>query len=134
MKYIPRFLVPYRSLILYGIIGSFSASMDFMVYTLLVHYVELHYLVSNCFSVFVGMVISFLLNRQYNFRVRDRILKRFVIFIVVGLSGLAASNAILWVCIEHLGIQSILAKLLSVGLVVLIQYFLNKTITFQVKE
>lgn len=121
----------FRHLILYGIIGSFSAGLDLAIYTVLVSFVGMSYLMANCISVLAGITSSFCLNRNYNFRVRDNVVRRFAIFLAVGLFGLLLSNIILYICIDIFCVHKIIAKLLSIILVVGIQFLLNKFITFK---
>lgn len=120
----------WRQLILYGIIGSFSAFLDFLVYTALVS-MGLFYIHANCISVLVGIGSSFLLNRHFNFKVKDAVLRRFMIFLIIGLAGLLLSNLVLFGCIEWMGIDKLVSKLLSIILVALFQFVLNKYITFK---
>ena len=120
----------WRQLILYGIIGSFSAFLDFLVYTALIS-IGLFYIQANCISVLVCIGTSFLLNRHLNFKVKDAVLRRFAIFLVIGLAGLMLSNLILYGCIEWIGLDKLLSKLLSIVLVALFQFILNKYITFK---
>ena len=120
----------FRQLIIYGIIGSFSAFLDFLVYTVLIS-IGLFYIQANCISVLVGIGTSFLLNRHFNFKVKDAVLRRFVIFLVIGIAGLMLSNLILYSCIEWLDWDKLLSKLLSIVLVALFQFILNKYITFK---
>lgn len=120
----------FRQLILYGIIGSFSAFLDFLVYTALVS-MGLFYIHANCISVLVGIGSSFLLNRHYNFKVKDAVFRRFLIFLIIGLAGLLLSNLILYGCIEWMGLDKQVSKLLSIILVALFQFVLNKYITFK---
>ena len=63
-------------MILYGIIGSSSALLDFLIFTLLTEVFGVYYLVANCISVTCGLTNSFILNRKYNFKVTDKTLKR----------------------------------------------------------
>ena len=121
----------FRTLILYGIIGSFSSFLDFIIYTLLTGYVGLFYITANCISVLMGITTSFALNRKYNFKVKDKTGKRFFIFLTVGLCGLLMSNLILYVCIARLQYNTTLSKLLSIILVVFLQFLINKYITFK---
>ena len=121
----------FRTLILYGIIGSFSSFLDFIIYTLLTGYVGLFYITANCISVLMGITTSFALNRKYNFKVKDKTGKRFFIFLTVGLCGLLMSNLILYVCIAHLQYNTTPSKLLSIILVVFLQFLINKYITFK---
>ena len=87
----------FEHLMLYGIIGVFSSGLDFAVYTGLVDISGIPYIWANCISVWVGITTSFFLNRNYNFKVKDNPRKRFILFLVVGLSGLLLSNLILYV-------------------------------------
>lgn len=123
--------VKFRDLILYGLIGALSSSLDFGVYTVLVKCLSLNYLLANSISVVVGITTSFTLNRKYNFKVSDKTVRRFAIFMTVGLCGLVLSNLILFVCINTIHINELLSKLLSIALVVILQFLANKFITFK---
>lgn len=125
----------FHHLILYGVIGSFSSGLDFVIYTLLVQFVGLQYIIANCISVLGGITTSFVLNRNYNFKVKDHAKRRFSIFLTVGLCGLVMSNIILYLCIDVLEMDKLISKLLSIVLVVFFQFLVNKYLTFKpVKE
>lgn len=124
----------YRNLILYGIIGTCSSGLDFLLYTLFVRVFLWHYLFSNCISVLAGIATSFTLNRTYNFKVKDQPIKRLTIFATVGLCGMVMSNVILYVCIDCMGMNNIVSKVLSIVLVVLGQFLINKYVTFKPTE
>ncbi|MBE6259908.1 MAG: GtrA family protein [Prevotella sp.] len=128
---ISKLIKEFRTLILYGIIGSASAALDFLLYTFFVNVLSWHYIVSNCISVLAGISTSFSLNRTYNFKVKDQITKRFSIFLCVGLCGMLFSNLILYLCIDYLQMNKIFSKLLSIVLVVFFQFLVNKYITFK---
>ena len=121
----------FRNLILYGIIGSCSSGLDFLLYSLFVEVFGLHYILSNCISVLAGISTSFVLNRTYNFKVKDKTKTRFAIFLTVGLCGMLVSNFILYLCIDVMNWNKIVSKLLSIVLVVVFQFVLNKYITFR---
>lgn len=124
----------FRNLILYGIIGSFTSFLDFCVYTVLSQYAGIYYLVANCISVLIGITTSFVLNRKYNFKVKDHVGQRFSVFLAVGLCGLLLSNIILYVGNDILAANELIVKLASIVLVVGFQFILNKFVTFKVKE
>lgn len=122
----------FHYLILYGIFGCISAGLDFVIFTLLVKTGGLGYIISNCISVLAGIITSFLLNRSYNFKVKNHTTRRFVIFLTVGLCGMMLSNVILWICIDKIMMDKIIAKLLSIFLVVFFQFLLNRYVTFRI--
>lgn len=121
----------FRNFILYGIIGSFSAGMDFLAFYTLTKMLNVHYMYANILSVSVGISISFILNKTFNFKVKDRVFKRFLIFISVGFGGLLLSSALLYFAVNVLKLTPIISKLVSIAFVVLIQFFINKFITFK---
>lgn len=121
----------FKHLLLYGIIGSFTSFLDFCIFTFLSNIIGIHYLVSNCTSVLVGISASFLLNRSYNFKVKDHTRRRFTVFLLVGLCGLVLSNLILYIGIDNMNANEMTVKFLSIILVVGFQFLLNKFITFR---
>ena len=123
----------FRNLILYGIIGGFCAALDFGIYTLLCHFGVLPYLWANIISIHIGIFISFILNRSINFKVKDKVTTRFLSFYAVGLVGLGISELMLYLMVTKGGWNEIVCKLISIVVVALIQFFLNKYITFKQK-
>lgn len=133
MGVLRKVYLKFRNLILYGIIGSFTSALDFVVFTILSKYLGMYYIVANCISVLVGITTSFSLNRSINFKVKDKTGKRFLIFLSVGLCGLVLSNLILYVGIDMLNGDELIVKLSSIVLVVGFQFLLNKFVTFKKK-
>lgn len=133
MNMLSKLYQRFRNLILYGIIGSFTSALDFAVFTMLSKYIGIHYIVANCISVLVGISTSFALNRSFNFKVKDKTGKRFIIFLAVGICGLVLSNLILFVGINMLNCDELIVKLASIVLVVGFQFLLNKFVTFKEK-
>jgi putative flippase GtrA len=121
----------FQNLILYGIIGIFSASMDFLVFYTTNTILGIFYLTANTISVLIGITVSFTLNRKYNFKVTDNGFKRFLIFLSVGLAGLLISSILLYLFIDILFLNTLISKVLSIIFVVLTQFVLNKSITFK---
>lgn len=121
----------FRNLILYGIIGGLCAALDFGVYTALCHFDIMPYLWANIISIHVGIFMSFILNRSINFKVKDKTTQRFLSFYAVGLTGLGISELMLYLMVTIGGMNELLSKLISIIVVALIQFILNKFITFR---
>jgi len=120
-----------RNLILYGVIGSSSALLDFLIFTFLTEVSGVYYLVANCISVTCGLTNSFILNRKYNFKVTDKTLKRAVMFFLVGYCGLATNSTLLYVFINYAHFAMPVAKLSAIAIEVLLQFIVNSLITFK---
>lgn len=121
----------FRNLILYGIIGGFCAALDLGVYTALCYWNIMPYLWANIISIHVGIFTSFTLNRSINFKVKDKTATRFLSFYAVGLTGLGISELMLYLMVTVGGWNEVLCKLLSIVVVALVQFVLNKYITFK---
>ena len=134
LKIIKQYYSRFRNLILYGIIGGFCASIDFVIYTLLCHYNLIPYLWANIISIHCGIFTSFLLNRTFNFKVKDKTTQRFLSFYIVGLIGLGISEGLLYLMVTVSNCNELLSKLISVVVVALVQFVLNKYITFKTKQ
>lgn len=119
----------FRELILYGIIGGFCALLDFVIYNLLG--MVMPYLWANVISVHCGIFTSFFLNRQYNFKVKDKTSQRFRIFYLVGLLGLGVSELLIYILSARMGMEYRLSKIITIFAAALIQFVLNKFITFK---
>lgn len=133
VSFIKKCCFRFRNLILYGLIGSFSSSLDFVVFYYLVNFLKANFLLANCVSVTCGICTSFFLNREFNFRQKDKTLLRWAIFFAVGLMGLLISSVILLILINRLYFDKITSKVISIILVVIVQYLLNKYISFNRK-
>lgn len=121
----------FRNLILYGVIGGFCAALDFGVYTGLCYWNIMPYLIANIISIHVGIFTSFVLNRSFNFKMKDKVKTRFLSFYTVGLVGLGISEGMLYLMVTKEGWNEIACKLVSIVVVALIQFLLNKYITFR---
>ena len=120
-----------KQLIKYGIIGCFCVGIDFIVYSFLVQIVKMPYLYANVIGVHCGILASFFLNRHFTFQVKNRILLRFISFYAIGLIGLAISSGLLILLIEKLAFNELVSKAFTVVVVALIQFILNKYISFR---
>ena len=121
----------FRNLILYGIIGGFCAALDFGVYSVLCYWDFMPYLWVNIISIHIGILTSFVLNLSINFKVKHKTTQRFFSFYAVGLTGLGISELMLYLMVTLGGMNELLCKLISIVVVALIQFFLNKYITFK---
>lgn len=118
----------YQNFLLYAIIGGFCAALDFGVYSAICFI--LPYLWANVISTHCGIFCSFLLNRQFNFKVKNKTVIRFLSFYIVGLIGLGISSLLLYLLVDIASLNELVCKLLTIVLVAIIQFILNKFITF----
>lgn len=114
----------------YCFCGGIGVSTDYAVY-----YAALKlgtwYQTANIFGYASGTLISFFLNRRITFAVKDKVTHRLVMFFGVATIGFSASALMLWLLIDYIAIDARIAKLLTLPLVVILQFSLNRKITFK---
>ena len=123
----------FKQLFLYGIIGAFSSGIDAILFHFLVYRVNIYSIIANIFSVLVGILISFFLNLNFNFKVKDRVFVRFLSFFAVGVLGLLLSTGIIALG-EKLDWDIFITKIESIFIVAMVQFILNKLISFRTKK
>lgn len=118
-------------LIKYAFIGVLGASLDFCIFALLTQRFYLYYIYANIISVSVGISNNFIFNVLFNFKVKNNIFGRFMKFYTIGVLGMGISIGILYILVEMIQINSLVAKIITMFSVPLIQFYLNKHITFK---
>ncbi|MGO8765721.1 MAG: GtrA family protein [Limisphaerales bacterium] len=120
-----------RQFVVYCLIGASGVALDFSIYSLLVAKFPSHYQWANAAGYSSGTILSFFLNAHFNFKTRDWLLARFLSFCLVGFLGWAASAEVLSLTIGLWHWNKYLAKLLTLAVVVALQYNLNRLISFK---
>jgi len=121
----------HRHFILYVMNGSIATVVDMGIFFILSDAIGLHYLVSNIISVFFGILTSFELNSRFNFKKTNLRLRRFISFSAVCLIGMGLGSLLLTTFYVWMGFPKFIAKILSVMLAGVFQFFFNKNITFR---
>ena len=123
----------HRNFILYGVIGCFTTAFDVALFHLLL-YCDLHELIANTISYQAAMVVSFFLNREFNFKVKDKVWQRFLSFFIVNLIGYAFSQLLVFLFITKLDMPNFIGKVLATILAAICQFLFIKHLTFKVKK
>lgn len=119
-----------KEMFLYGIIGVLSSTIDSLFFILLtkVNFMEL---IANFISVNIGITVSFFLNTYCNFKQKNNLGKKAISFFGVGYIGLAISTLIIYIFITKLRYNAVIVKIVSVIIVAMIQFILNKVFTYK---
>jgi putative flippase GtrA len=128
---VKNWLLQNRQFLLYCVIGGCGTGLTLLTYAVLVQYFQIGYQAANAIGYAVGTVLSFALNARYNFRTQDRPWQRFISFIVVALLGWAAAAGLLALLVGQLKWNALFAYLVVIFVVVLLQYNLNRLLSFR---
>jgi putative flippase GtrA len=121
----------YRSFILYQLIGVSGVLLDLVLFLLLYNGLGVHEQLATVVSTSAGITNNFLLNSFLNFRKRDGMLRRFLRFYAVGLIGIGLVAVLLLVFHTWLGVDANVVKVVSLPVVAVLQFLLNKRWSFR---
>lgn len=116
----------------YVVVGGLAFVVDFTTLALLTERLGFHYLVSASIAFLLGLVTNYLLCVAWVFEHRSfaNRIHEFAIFSLIGLIGLAANDAIMYLLTELVGINYLLSKIAAAGLILLLNFFLRRRILF----
>jgi dolichol-phosphate mannosyltransferase len=121
---------PRRTFILYCVIGASGALLDLAAFWLLHEGCGVPPQGANALSTTLGIANNFAWNTALTFRQRDRLLRRFCRFYLVGLFGIALTCALLAVFSGLLSMNPSFVKASSLPIVLVLQFTLNRKWSF----
>jgi putative flippase GtrA len=122
-----------RQFLLYCFCGGLGVSTDYLVFFLSVT-AGLWYQGANLLGYLAGTLLSFALNRVLTFGMRDRVAQRLAMFLGVAAIGFGASAALLALLVDVFHVDPRIAKLLTLPMVVVLQFTLNRKLTFNAAQ
>ena len=115
--------------LLYCLCGGLGVTADYVVYYSALTF-GLWYQVANVLGYASGTFLSFFLNRKITFGVHDQLARRLAVFFGVATIGFSASVFLLWLLVEVMSVDAKIAKLLTLPVVVVLQFSMNRKFTF----
>ena len=109
--------------------GSFNTILSFLLYSAGI-LLGLHYALANAIAWAIGVAVSFSLNSRFVFR-KGYTHKRFVSFVASNIFSLLLSMAILSVLIKLYSLDPILASIVTIPVVVAVNFFAVKCLVFR---
>ncbi|WP_431462532.1 GtrA family protein [Lactobacillus crispatus] len=117
-------------LVKYVLIGVLGLVVDFGIYTILTHF-KMNVEIANIISSTCGIINNFLWNSYTNFKVHDRMILRFISYFIVGQITTVFTTVSLFVFVTKLGYPHLIVKIVATFVATLIQFVINKVVTFR---
>ena len=109
--------------------GTFNTVLTFLLYSAGV-LLGLHYALANAIAWAIGVAVSFLLNSRFVFR-KTYTHRRFLSFVLSNIFSLLLSLTLLSVLIKGWSVDPILASIITIPVVVVVNFFAVKRIVFK---
>lgn len=120
----------FNQLIKYFLIGILGLIVDFGIYCLLTYF-NVNAEIANIISSTCGIINNFLWNSYTNFKVNDHLFLRFISYFMVGQITTIFTTVSLFIFTTLLGFPHLLVKVVATFIATLIQFVINKVITFR---
>lgn len=120
----------FRQFIFYAICGGTGVTIDLACYSALI-FSGVEYQLANAAGYAAGTLVSFFLNRHFTFKTYDRTVRRLVMFLATAGIGYAISSTMLWTFVKLLNIHPIPSKLMTLAVVLAVQFLINHAVTFR---
>jgi putative flippase GtrA len=120
-----------RQFLLYCVFGGSGVTLDFITYSAVVRWGGGHYQIANGIGYAAGTALSFALNARFNFKTLNWLPLRLISFFSVATLGWATSAGFLHITVRRMGLDKYLAKVLTIFVVVPLQYNLNRLFSFR---
>lgn len=117
----------------YFIAGCLAFGSDFLVLVALTELGGVNYLVSNIFGFCCGLLVSYLLCVRWVFARRRLSVpsQEFAIFALLALVGLGLNEGTMWAVVELAEQHYLIAKVVSTGIVFVINFGMKKVVLFR---
>ena len=135
---ISALLQRYKSQLLYLFFGGCTTLVNVVIYGVCAHMAELSTALSTAIAWGVAVLFAYLTNRTWVFESRactaPDILREAWSFLLCRLATFGLDLAIMYLCVDRLGLPDIPIKLLSNLLVIVLNYVASKVIIFSKRE
>jgi len=115
----------------YLITGFSSAAVEFSLLYLFKEIFRLPLIEANSIALTIVFWFNFLLNRLWSFKSKNNVGRQLIMYGVLFLFNLAASDAIMYALTSFLHLQYLFAKALAIGAVVSWNFILYKKVIYK---
>lgn len=116
----------------YGISGAIGAGIDLGLYSLIITFSSLNYLLANAISFSLGTLVVYFLQKDWTFQYQDNknvlLFTKYISFVAI---IFLINNVILIIFIELLHLTPILSKVIQILISFFLGYIISKKFVFK---
>lgn len=121
-----------KELILYIFFGVLTTLVNIILYSFLIIFFNVNYIISNIIAWFVSVIFAYITNRKYVFQSKNEsILKEFSLFFSSRLFVGFLDTSLLFLFVDIFLINNFISKIITQIIVVISNYILSKLVIFK---
>ena len=118
-----------EQIVKFGFTGGISFIVDYSVLVFLTEILGLNYLVSNCLSFIISVIVNYILSMKFVFKsVNNNKVFDFIIFVVLSVIGLGLNSLIMFICTDYIEIHYMISKIGATGVVMVFNFVSRKVV------
>lgn len=130
--------IKYKEIIMYGIMGVLTTIVNIISFTIFEKTFGITALVSNIIAWVISVIFAYITNKLYVFESKsfkkDVLIKEITSFTSARIFSLLLEEAIIYILIDIMSMNSIIVKIISNIVVIIVNYILSKLVIFKKKE
>lgn len=115
----------------YLITGFSSAAIEMSLLYILKDHLGLSVIIANSIALTIVFWFNFLMNRIWSFKSKNNITRQLIMYGILFVFNLAASNLIMYVLTSLIYIQYLIAKIFAIGTIVTWNFVLYKKVIYK---
>jgi putative flippase GtrA len=116
----------------FSIAGGFCMGLEYVIFVILLDHYNVNYLNANIVSLAMSIVMNYFLLKNWVFETgRYSGKMEFTAFVIVSLLGILLNQSFIWGYVELMHIEFKSSKLLAIGSVACMNFFMKKYIVFK---
>ena len=110
------------------IVGGISFLVDFVVYAVMCNILYIHYIIAGIAGFSISVIVNYILSMRFVFQSKGNIRKdkEFVLFVVLSLIGMLLNSFVLFICIDLIFMDNIIAKIIATAIVMVYNFVSRK--------
>jgi len=114
------------------IAGLICAGIEFLLFSLMIVFIQLNYLLANLISIIIAISLNYIISRKYVFeKSRYAIREEFLSFVFFSALALILNQISVWAFTELLKLNVSVSKAVSIAIVAIFNYITKKHIVFK---
>ncbi|EOS39917.1 GtrA family protein [Lachnospiraceae bacterium] len=120
-----------KQIMLYLIVGSGATIVEWIVFFLFDHYLNIHYMIATSLAFVLSTFANWVLGRLIMFKSSKNTWKELVQIYLVSIAGLLMNLMIMWIAITKLGFNNMFSKIAATGIVFFWNFIIRKLLIYR---
>ncbi|MFS0775278.1 GtrA family protein [Neobacillus sp. 3P2-tot-E-2] len=123
-----------KELLKFSLIGILNTAITIGSYGILVYLFNMNYIIANIISYMLGMINSYIWNKNWVFQVKESSYLIYLKFLLVNIIILGLNTLCLFILVNMFNLNKLFSQIIVVGIGMGLNFILTKTWTFASKS